>query len=325
MIWEINKLFQIIDKKKWNKLTIKQQQQFIIQIKIWFAINYIIHLHLSKRTLAQQLKLLISYYHNEPNMFMPLHEKDIVELFFRIQPIIPVLLYINYIGVNKFSKTRSKKKSSKSHKSLKSHKSSKSHNMKGGYLFMLTSRGEKPIRGVDMEAFLSKMDNAVDTVSYLPSVTPSPDVPSDPYNGFALLYFLSRNNLSNATSYVMPYIGDYINIFSASKSGYLQGAYKYSSLLSAWKNLQDEASKVKKKESANEEFMKNYESFIKKYIGKQEFREKKNDYKQYLNNVNKYKQRNEIEKKLFEHYNKANKDPPPKSVLDHISKMAGLW
>ena len=321
MIWEINKIFQMIDKKKWNKLSDKQQKQFIIQIKIWVAINYIIHLHLSKRSIPQQLKLLLKYYNNEPNAFTPLQEKDVVELFFRVQPIIPILLYINYIGMTRVSKTQKKGMTSKR----------KSRNMKGGYLFMLTSRGEKPIRGVDMEEFLSKMDEAVQDISYLPSSAPPEEGPSNPYNGFALLYFLSRNKMDSASFYATPYLSDYINIFSKTK-GLRAGTYKYTTLLRTWRKLQEEAKKAEKKQSANQEFMDNYEEFIKKYIGRQEFRERKDEYKTYLNNMSKYKEKNDIEKKLFEHYDKANPDPPDKlkqledrmSILDQITMVTSM-
>lgn len=332
MIWEINKIFQIIDKKKWNKLNIKQKKQLIIQIKIWTAINYIIHLHLSKLPIHKQLRLLILYYRSEPHAFVPLEEKDIVELFFRIKPIIPVLLYINYISLRtkKRIKATSQKKSrskrtSKTSRSVKKSKSRKSKTMKGGYLFMLTSRGEKPIRGVDMENFLLKMDDAVQSVGYLPSAQPPEEGPSNPYGGFALLYFLARNNMGNASFYMTPYISDYTNIFKG-------GTYKYSTLLQLWKDYEQEIHRTEKKKTMDDEFMDNYEEFVKNYIGREEFRTKKDEYKKYLNNMQKYKEKNEIEKKLMEHYNKAKPDPPDKyeqmqgymSTLDMITMATGM-
>jgi hypothetical protein len=322
MIWETNKLLKMVDKKKWNKMDTKQKKHILFQIQIMVAINYLVHLHLSKLSIKRQLKLLMKYYEEEPKTFYPLKEKDLIELFFKLQPLIPIILYYNYAYFDKQRGTQKKSKITK--------RKSKNKNMKGGYLFMLTSRGEKPIRGVDMEKFLEKMDDTVQDMSYLPSTAPSnPDQPSNPFNGFALLYYLSRNKMSNASFYALPYVWDYLNIFDKAKSG---NSYKYSTLLKLWTSYQNEIKQTEREQTMNQEFEQNYEFFIKKYMGRKELREKKNEYKGYLNNLEKYKQKNEIEKKLMEAYDKANPMPPsslkklekPASYLDMVTQVTSM-
>jgi hypothetical protein len=285
----------------------------------------LIHLHLSGLPLNRQLKLLLKYYEKEPVAFYPLQKRDVIELFFRFQPLIPIFLYVNYIGQihhQKVSKQKSlKTKSSKSMKSMKSLKKSKStKSMKGGYLFMLTSRGEQPIRGVDMEEFLAKMDEAVQSVSYLPSAGP-PEEGEQPntYNAFALLYFLARNQHMNASFYAMPYIGDYVNIFSSGKGPRGSGTMKYSTLLRLWSSLQKEQAKADNRKTVNEEYSQNYENFVKEYMGRKEFRENQEDYKKYLDQLQTYKEKNDIEKKLFEAYEKKN--PPKKDFVDKYGNI----
>ena len=111
MIWEINKIIQTIDKDKWNRLSKQERLNLLYKIQILTAINYLIHLHISQLPLEKQLKLLLNYYHHEPDAFYPLQEVDVIELFFRFQPLIPVFLYINYVGQMKPRKI-SKQKSS---------------------------------------------------------------------------------------------------------------------------------------------------------------------------------------------------------------------
>jgi hypothetical protein len=325
MIWETNKLLKLIDKKKWNNMDDKQKKYILFQIQIMVAINYLVHLHLSKLSIKRQLKLLLKYHKEEPKVFYPLTEKDLIELFFKLQPLIPIILYYNYEYFNKEKRTTQKK-------SKITEKQSKNKNMKGGYLFMLTSRGEKPIRGVDMEKFLEKMDETVQDISYLPSAGPSnPGEPSNPFNGFALLYFLSRNKLDNAGFYASPYIWEYLNIFDKTQ-GIRGNSYKYSTLLRLWNKYQEEIKRSERDQTMNQEFMENYESFIKKYMGRKELREKREEYKKYLNNLEKYKQRNEIEQKLMEAYDKSKPIPPsnlkklegPMSYLDMITQVTSL-
>lgn len=332
MIWETTKILESIDKTKWKKMTKSEKMNMIIELQILIAINYLIHLHLSKLPINKQLKLLLVYYEKEPLAFYPLQKIDVIELFFRFQPLIPVFLYINYIVDLK--KTKNSKRKLIDPKKSKS----KSKSMKGGYLFMLTSRGEKPIRGVDMENFLTKMDESVETISYLPSSGPpnieNGEVPNT-YNGFALLYYLARNQPSKAMMYSTPFAGDYLNIFSTNKGSQnrrIGSTRKYTDLLRSWSDLQKEAEKSNKKQSMNEEFMGNYEKFVKQYMGQKEFREKHDDYQQYLEQMQKYKEKNNIETKLFDAYNKAypaKKDFVDKygsamSTLDHISMIAGM-
>lgn len=342
MIWESNKIMSIIDKKKWGKLDTIQKKQLIAQVQIWLAIHYFIRLHLSGYSTDKQIHLLQKYYNEAPTAFNSMTLYEVMELYARIRPMIPYFLYLNYVIMNRNQKRCSQRKmltagksnskksktKSKSKKRASGKTKSKKEKQKGGYLFMLTSRGEKPIRGVDMERFLEKVDGSIQDISYLPSsAAGTEDAPAHPFNGFALLYFLARNKLGEGSFYAMPYVSDYLNPFGNG------GTYKYSSLLRLWSNLQKESRNTERKKSMEDEYANDYEKFVKKYMGRKEFRTKKDEYKEYLNNVQKYKLKHDLEQKLYEKYSKEHPDTPNPyikkaqkylSTLDKISMATSL-
>lgn len=327
MIWEINKILNNIDEQKWKKLNKEDKTKVILELQILIAITYLIHLHLSGLPIKNQLHLLLKYYESEPIAFFPLTKYEVIELFFRFQPLIPIILYVNYVNQLQEDNQLQKDNKTKKRKLNTKKKSKRNKSMKGGYLFMLTSRGEKPIRGVDMEKFLEQMDEAVQSISYLPSSGPPAEGEQpNTYNAFALLYFLARNQQMNAAAYAMPYVGDYLNVFSRSTGARKpRGAMrsvntmKYTNLLTLWSNLQKQYNKSESKKTMNEEFSDNYENFVKKYMGRKELREKKNEYQNYVEQLQKYKEKNDIEKKLFDAYEKAH--PPKKDFMDKYGSL----
>lgn len=324
MIWETQKIMKLIDTKKWNKLNKKQQKNILMNLQLWIAINYMIHLNLTGLSLKKQLKLLINYYNTEPHAFYPLKLPNVIELFFRVQPLIPLFLYVNYIMEPNQRLSRKKTKSNKKTQKNTNNKIQKEQQpiikkQSGGYLFMLTSRGEEPIRGVDMENFLAKMDTAVQDISYLPTAAATEEgQPSHPYNGFALLYYLARNQPSSAGFFAMPYAGEYLNLFKGNPMG-----TKYSTVLRLWTDLQKEAKLAEKRTSAKEKFVEDYEKFTREYVGNKEFDEKKEEYKKYLEDIEEYKKKTEIEKQLLEAYEKKNpyNDTKDKKILNQAGKL----
>jgi hypothetical protein len=330
MIWESNKLLTMINKSKWNKLNIMQRKVLIAQLQIWLAIHYLIKLNLSGYSIEHQYKLLINYYNNHPQIFQPLSLSDLIQLYARIRPLIPYFLYLNYITAehveiksngktkNRTSKTKNRTSKTKNRTSKTKNRTSKTNNklMKGGYLFMLTSRGEKPIRGVDMEKFLSKMDSSIKDISYLPGAGPNTeDNPGQPFKGFAFLYFMARDKLSDAAFYGMPYMADYMNLKS--------DGYKFGNTINLWSEYQKTKQQIEKKQSMEEEYMSDYEKYVKKYIGRKEYRTKKDEYKEYLNNIEKHKNKHEMEDKLYEHYTKQHPIETNKK-LEQYQKYAGI-
>lgn len=335
MIWESTKILSMIDKQKWKHLGKKEKKILVAQLQIWLAIHYLIRLHLSGYSPSKQFEMLKKYYEDYPNVFNSMTLYEVMELYSRIRPIVPYLLYLNYIVLERRQKklqcklsqkkSRSKRKTTKSKIKLKTE--TKSQKQKGGFLFMLTSRGEKPIRGVDMENFLKQVDSSVHDISFLPSSGPSGgESPSHPFNGFALLYFLARNKPQEGAYYASPYINDYTNIFKG-------GTFKYSSLLRLWTDLQKEKNKVEKKKNMEDEYMNDYETFVKKYIGRKEYRTKKGEYQKYLNNIKEQKEKHNMEEKLYEHYNQHHPNPSEEtnekmkgymSTLDMISMASSM-
>jgi hypothetical protein len=350
-MWTHNNILELVNMKKWEHLTDSQKRGLLAQIKIWIAIHYLIILNMSGYPIEHQINLLQKFYEQQPELFYPMKLFEVVDLYFRFKPMMSYYLYLNYVIANRFpkksnsqhlSRTTQKYKHTSNNRTINNrtinnrtinnrttinrHSKTRTNNkMKGGYLFMLTSRGEKPIRGVDMERFLEKMDDSIQNISwYLPTAGPNTEEDrGNPFNGFALLYFLARNKMSDAWSYALPYAGEYLNIFNAVGGIHQGSTRKYTTLLNLWQNLQAEAQKVDSKQSMEEEYTKNYEKFIRKYINRSELESKKDDYKKYLNEVLDEKKKSETENKLFNHY--ARKHPPPESKLNDLrSKMSVL-
>ena len=336
-MWTHDNILKLINMEKWNKLTDSQKRGLLAQIKIWVAIHYLIMLNLSGYPINHQIHLLYKFYNDQPELFYPMKFFEVVDLYFRFKPMMLYYLYLNYSIVNRFPQSIQHKTQKHSHHSQnKTQKSKKSRStkMKGGYLFMLTSRGEKPIRGVDMERFLEKMDESIQDISYyVPAAGPNTEEDrGHPFNGFALLYFLARNKTTDAFTYALPYIGEYLNIFDAATGIHRGSTRKYTTLLNLWQNLQSEAQKADSKQSMEEEYTKNYEKFIRKYINRSELEGKRDDYKKYLNEILDEKKKRETENKLFEHYNKKHPAPPDTlkdlrskmSILDTITMFTGM-
>ena len=346
MIWEYKKMMKLIDTQKYQQLSPQYQKFLIVQLQIWIAIHYLIRLCLSSYSTSHQINLLIKFYHDQPYIFAPLTEVEVIQLYFFFKPMIPFFLYLNYVKSQqqclqlpgntsqKIIKSKKKSNSRNSHKSQKSNKSKKSQkHMKGGYLFMLTSRGEKPIRGVDMEEFLQKMDSAVQNVGYLPSsAPPTEDNLGHPYNGFALLYFLARGQTDTAQFYMSPYYSEYTNPIESMKGAHKGDMRKYTTLYKLYEEYTEQKQKTERRENMDKEFLGDYQKFIKKYMGRKELRTQEEKYKSHLDNLKKLQEKENIESKMFGKYLKKNPIKPNKfkpykkymSILDQIGMVGSM-
>lgn len=179
-MWNTQIIINNID--KWNEQTNKQA--LLLQLHLWFAIQYMTKLIISKFTIQQQINLLFSFSSTNAHMFFPLNSDDILEMYFRVKPLIPLCLkmnsrntpndpneFMNYLKTNNYFQYMDN--------------GTKYYNMMGGYMF---SNDEKN--------FQSKIDDISNNKPYK----------HDPLNGFSLLYFIVRNNPTDAMKYISPCI-----------------------------------------------------------------------------------------------------------------------
>ncbi len=312
-MWNTQSIVKRIDKSKWKLMEKPQKQALLLQMHLWFAIYYMIKLVTSKFTTQQQINLLLSFSRDNAHMFFPMNSDDIIEMYFRVKPLIPLLLHINY--KNKPSDPKDFMNYLKNNSYFQyMDNGTKYYNMIGGYLFMLTSRGERPIRGVDVENFLAKMDGVISKMNYMPTAGPS-EGGSDPLNGFSLLYFLLRNKPTDALFYATPYMSSFTNPFNLGRGA----GYTYTNLLSLWKDYQAELNKIDKKKMLEEQFLADYRAFANKYGNKDAAKEA--EYKAYVNQVEQYKVDNKVDHELDAIYAKMKK-PEPKTNLDQAASIA---
>lgn len=297
-MWNTGSIVKHVDINKWKLMNNPQKQALLLQMHLWFAIYYMIKLVTSKFDTQQQINLLLSFSRDNAHMFFPMNSDDIIEMYFRVKPLIPIFLQVNY--ANKPSDPKDFLNYLKNNSYFKyMDNGTKYYNMMGGYLFMLTSRGEKPIRGVDVENFLAKMDDVVSKLNYLPTAGPSGESGSDPLNGFSLLYFLLRNKPIDATFYATPYISSFTNPFNLGRGA----GYTYTSLLSLWKDYKEEIEKTEKRRQLEDKFLEDYKLFLMKY-GTQDMQKKEQEYKAFVEHVKQYKSDNAVDKEIDTIYEK---------------------